>query len=580
MDAGGSLGLDGIVFDAVIIGTGLPESILSAALSLAGARVLHLDSNAFYGSHHASLRLEEVQRLAEKSVSLVSRSGDAELTRSVDAKPMFGASAKVVPIRLASTEMQSFPTGCRLSLGSEEFVSEHGSRVILDLAARTVLAAGSLVDLLVKTGVGHYLSFRPIDATYLYLPSPSSSSFAGGLQKVPASRSDVFRDKCLSIVEKRLLMRFLKSRTEVLADGEGQSGRAENIVLPSDGVCKDSGMTFSEFLVNEKLTGNLCEFVRHCIAFVEDISPDNPDQVSAPNGCSAVRTYLNSLMRYQTPTPFLYPNHGAGEMCEAFCRLSAVHGGTFILRKEACAMVLVPTDSEIGTEASSCTSSEAVCGVVTTDGDLLRTRHIYLSNALCGGGAKANIAARTPTQWRFVCILTKSAFPQESPRVLSVFPRGCSGNVGATVRVLQMNSTVEMCPEGLFIVYAEVVGRDGSESDIAYALGKLVTFSADDEERFEDGLRKVRMGQSVFDSNLPSSEDCERPIVAWSMWYARHEGEENCEKEGLGVDSVTGLSVVNDVAASVDAARAVAEAKRCFRLTRSSEEFFSDKQLD
>lgn len=36
-------------YDAVIVGTGLCESILAAALALAGSSVLHLDANGFYG---------------------------------------------------------------------------------------------------------------------------------------------------------------------------------------------------------------------------------------------------------------------------------------------------------------------------------------------------------------------------------------------------------------------------------------------------------------------------------------------------------------------------------------------------
>jgi len=36
-------------FDAVVVGTGLAESILAAALAWSGSSVLHLDSNPFYG---------------------------------------------------------------------------------------------------------------------------------------------------------------------------------------------------------------------------------------------------------------------------------------------------------------------------------------------------------------------------------------------------------------------------------------------------------------------------------------------------------------------------------------------------
>jgi RAB protein geranylgeranyltransferase component A len=47
-------------YDLVIEGTGLPESILAAASSWAGKRVLHVDKNTFYGSHWAALSLDQI----------------------------------------------------------------------------------------------------------------------------------------------------------------------------------------------------------------------------------------------------------------------------------------------------------------------------------------------------------------------------------------------------------------------------------------------------------------------------------------------------------------------------------------
>ncbi|CAI6005098.1 unnamed protein product [Closterium sp. NIES-64] len=51
-------------FDAIVVGTGLPESLLAAALSLAGRRVLHVDCAAYYGSHWASLPLDQLAQWA------------------------------------------------------------------------------------------------------------------------------------------------------------------------------------------------------------------------------------------------------------------------------------------------------------------------------------------------------------------------------------------------------------------------------------------------------------------------------------------------------------------------------------
>lgn len=47
-------------FDIVIIGTGLTESIISAACSRIGKTVLHLDRNSFYGESWSSFNFEQL----------------------------------------------------------------------------------------------------------------------------------------------------------------------------------------------------------------------------------------------------------------------------------------------------------------------------------------------------------------------------------------------------------------------------------------------------------------------------------------------------------------------------------------
>lgn len=51
--------LDETHFDAVVVGTGMTESVVAAALSRAGRKVLHLDSLPFYGTSTATLQLEQ-----------------------------------------------------------------------------------------------------------------------------------------------------------------------------------------------------------------------------------------------------------------------------------------------------------------------------------------------------------------------------------------------------------------------------------------------------------------------------------------------------------------------------------------
>ena len=45
-----------------------------------------------------------------------------------------------------------------------------------------------------------------------------------------------------------------------------------------------------------------------------------------------IKLYYESMMRYEGLTsPYIYPLYGLGELPQAFARLSAVHGGTYML---------------------------------------------------------------------------------------------------------------------------------------------------------------------------------------------------------------------------------------------------------
>jgi Rab proteins geranylgeranyltransferase component A len=571
-----SLGLEDIVYDAIIVGTGLPESILSAALSLSGASVLHVDSNAYYGLHHASLRLQDIDSLVlasglsshARDAAGIIENGAAAISLSGTALTAFGKNVTVLPIALSTREDQVFPFGCRMSTDNGPGLSKcRGGRITLDLVPRTVLAAGTLVDLLIQTGVGHYLSFRPLDATYLFLPSTVPNG-RRVLQKVPASRSDVFQSTCLTNVEKRVLMRFLKAQATRGINSEETAAPVVDDLRSDPPAAQPGPILFEDLLRNSKLTGILRQFVFHCIAFTEDVSPTPVGGVSAADGCDSVRTYLKSLLRYQTPTPFLYPNYGTGEMCEAFCRLSAVHGGVFVLRKEVRGVVVLPVVnavSSIGDENIS--AVKTVYGVMTSDGDCLRARYIFVSSTL----RRRYLPTQVRKIWRCTCVLENSAFASDTPRTLSVFPKGSCGNVTATVRVLQLNSSVEMCPEGMYILYAETVGGDGAELDLACAVGTLVTFSKEDEERFEKSLLLCRTN-SARQAPTSTAISLERPQVLWSIWFSRPEVESTETFESLSPSS--GLSYVRDVGVAVDCTNAVKEAERCFRLVQGTGAFF------
>uniref|UniRef100_A0A915E4B5 Rab GDP dissociation inhibitor n=1 Tax=Ditylenchus dipsaci TaxID=166011 RepID=A0A915E4B5_9BILA len=109
------------VYDAIILGTGLKECILSGMLSVSGKKVLHIDRNNYYGGESASLT--PLEQLFEQF-------------HGVKAKP---------------TE----------DMG-------RGRDWNVDLVPKFLMANGALVKLLIHTGVTRYLEFKSIEGSFVY----------------------------------------------------------------------------------------------------------------------------------------------------------------------------------------------------------------------------------------------------------------------------------------------------------------------------------------------------------------------------------------------------------------------------
>lgn len=60
-------------YDAIIMGTGLKECILSGLLSVKGKKVLHVDRNSYYGGDCASLNLSVSEAIQKRYASILDR---------------------------------------------------------------------------------------------------------------------------------------------------------------------------------------------------------------------------------------------------------------------------------------------------------------------------------------------------------------------------------------------------------------------------------------------------------------------------------------------------------------------------
>lgn len=132
----------------------------------------------------------------------------------------------------------------------------------------------------------------------------------GKLDIVPGSRSDIFTKKNVTIIEKRLLMKFI---TQCVEEEKREDDFKQ---FPDDG-------KFVDLMKQQKLTGNLVHYILYSMCM-------GSHEMTFKEGLDRIKTYLTSIGRYGN-TPFLFPMFGCGEIPQCFCRLSAVFGGVYWL---------------------------------------------------------------------------------------------------------------------------------------------------------------------------------------------------------------------------------------------------------
>lgn len=237
-------------YDVVLVGTSLPNAILSAALSRSGYKVLHVDEADHYGGPWASLTLQELLDWSRSSSSSSSTSAlDSGSIRDVD------LSFPAYP----SVDAGSLPTELQR-------LNRHFS---LSLAPALLPCTGPTIDVLVRSKVASYCTFRLLERTSVYHATPSSSSSLPSaevegwpLRKVPSSKEDIFKDKTMKLADKRRLMKLLQaaaSSTSTAAEQQ-EMGQQED----GDGTRDES---FLHYLTDEaKLSMDLARDVAFGVA--------------------------------------------------------------------------------------------------------------------------------------------------------------------------------------------------------------------------------------------------------------------------------------------------------------------------
>ncbi|CAL5391552.1 unnamed protein product [Camellia sinensis] len=378
---------------------------------------------------------------------------------------------------------------------------QHCRTFNLDLAGpRVFFCADSAVDLMLKSGASHYMEFKSVDANFV-------CDGNGKLLSVPDSRSAIFSDTSLGLAEKTRLGIFFKlvdghlKAAVVGSDGGDDSGRRI-----SD---EDLESPFVDFLNKLRLPPKINSTILYAIAMA-DYDQDSmevcKDFLKTKDGINRLALHHSSVGRFSNALgPLIYPIYGQGELPQAFCRHAAVKGCLYVLRMPVNALLM---DKDSGSYKG-----------VKVDILQAKLKDFGLQDF------RGKVA-------RGICI-TKSSLKPDVSTFLAVYPpKSLYPEQVASIRVLQIGSSLAVCPSGI-----ERRSIRGLFSDV-YTVEMLNLFSTgwyvlylstlcDDAIQGKKSLHaavnaifSVPISGTPENSNTDESENAEvKPTLLWSALY-------------------------------------------------------------
>jgi RAB protein geranylgeranyltransferase component A len=316
--------LDQTHFDVILLGTSLQNTILAAALSLAGKSVLHLDVNQYYGDATTSLSLREMAEWAEalpRTPSPVNPGPPNDVLRGflggrfpdADVVPMLyntqrffdGVTYWHPNIRPANPEPPNPSDPNALSSAVITAAVKFHRRFLLDTCPQLLLSTGRLVQLLSQSSVGtSYCKFKAVNDSF------HAFSSASGLVGVPASKADVFAHAGLSLFEKRSLMKLIHAVVghPLRNDAEALAQRTSQLAAWAD-------RPFTDFLEAHGLSVTAQSFVLYAICYfpgpraaVDSLSIEAGNSTANPTsrawtcaeGCARLQAFMRAQGRFGT----------------------------------------------------------------------------------------------------------------------------------------------------------------------------------------------------------------------------------------------------------------------------------------
>jgi Rab GDP dissociation inhibitor len=181
----------------------------------------------------------------------------------------------------------------------------------IDLVPKFLMASGVMVKFLLKTGVTRYLEFQTVSNSYVYKDKK--------IHRVPTTATEVMGSSLMGMFEKRRCRDF----TNFLSTYKQEDPKTHDGIDLTKNTMAD---LFKKFGLDE----NTQSFLGHALALQPD---DSYLKQTAVETVRKIELYRDSLNQYGGLSPYIYPRYGLGELPQAFARLAAIYGGTYMLDK-------------------------------------------------------------------------------------------------------------------------------------------------------------------------------------------------------------------------------------------------------
>ncbi|XP_029956715.1 rab proteins geranylgeranyltransferase component A 1 [Salarias fasciatus] len=213
-------------------------------------------------------------------------------------------------------------------------------------------------------------------------------------------------------------------------------------------------------------------------------------------GLASTRHFLRCLGRYGN-TPFLFPLYGLGEIPQCFCRMCAVFGGIYCLRHSVSCLLL---DSH----TNRCKA------VIDSRGQRISCSHFVVEDGFVGADRK-KVATPTRLLSRAVLITDSSVLLSDSDQQVSIVTVPPIEAGSPAVKMVELCPSTMTCIPGTYLVHLTCQASGSAHQDLSPVVTKMF--------------------------NTPDSpEQGERPSVLWCLYFNMADGS-GVEVEGHDLPS-------------------------------------------